>query len=95
MAMAAASNAVLQHAAFAAGPAPRRQRGAARRLQVAAQASSSTSVSGVPDKTKPDWTGEPEMQGGCLEHGATEDRRLLPPPPMNDLPQRALPAGHV
>ena len=96
MALAAASNAVLQHAAFAAGPAPRRQRGAARRLQVAAQASSSsTSVSGVPDKTKPDWTGEPEMQGGCLEHGATEDRRLLPPPPMNDLPQRALPAGHV
>lgn len=58
MAMVAASCAALQHAAFAAVPAPRRQRGAAR-LHVAAQASSSgTSVSGVPDKLKPDWTGE-------------------------------------
>ena len=61
MATAAASCAALQHAAFTAGPAPRRQRGAARRLQVAAQASSSsTSVSGVPDKIKPDWAGELE-----------------------------------
>ncbi|PRW56637.1 Methyltransferase type 11 [Chlorella sorokiniana] len=60
MAMAAASCAVLQHAAFAAGPAPRRQRCGARRLQVVAQASSSssTTVSGVPEKIKPDWAGD-------------------------------------
>ena len=67
-AMAQASACItLQLAAFAAGGSRWRLRraAAARRLDVAAQASSSnSSVSGVPDKDKPDWA------GGCRARGA-------------------------